>query len=129
MISPFVVKIKLCNDQYMLINTKNGSMIKVDSEALRELEKENPDLNDGVLFMLRNSGFLVDRPDKEELEEYFNWLWDNIYPNNYHIIVVTYTCNLNCSYCYQRNIKRERDLTKEQVEGVFSFTPCYLNSI
>ncbi|HIH73456.1 MAG TPA: radical SAM protein [Thermococcaceae archaeon] len=94
-------------------------MIKVDSEALRELEKENPDLNDGVLFMLRNSGFLVDRPDKEELEEYFNWLWDNIYPNNYHIIVVTYTCNLNCSYCYQRNIKRERDLTKEQVDKIF----------
>lgn len=119
MISPFVVKIKLCNSQYLLINTKNGSMIKVDSEALNELEKENPELDNNILSILRQSGFIIDKPDNKEVRKYFNWLWDNIYSNNYHIIVVTYTCNLNCSYCYQRNIKREKDLTKEQVDKIF----------
>ncbi|EHR77629.1 hypothetical protein OCC_12631 [Thermococcus litoralis DSM 5473] len=63
MISPFVVKIKLCNDQYMLINTKNGSMIKVDSEALNELEKETPNLEDDILFILRQYGFITDEYD------------------------------------------------------------------
>jgi len=119
MISPFVVKINLNNGEYLLINTKNGSMIKVDSEALNKLETENPELDSNILPILKRSGFIVDKPDDEELEKYFNWLWDNIYSNNYHIIVVTYTCNLNCSYCYQRHIKRGRDLTKEHVDKIF----------
>ncbi|WP_461864193.1 radical SAM protein [Thermococcus sp.] len=119
MISPFVVKINLSNDEYLLINTKNGSIIKVDSEALNELETENPKLDDGILSILWEFGFMTDKTDNKELEGYFNWLWDNIYSNNYHIIVVTYTCNLNCSYCYQRGLKREKELTKEQVDKIF----------
>ncbi|USS39897.1 radical SAM protein [Thermococcus aggregans] len=119
MISRFVVKINLSNGEYLLINTKNGSMIKVDNEALGELEKENPELDSNILSILKRSGFIIDKPDDEELEKYFKWLWDNIYSNNYHIIVVTYTCNLNCSYCYQKNIKRKKDLTTEQVDKIF----------
>ncbi|WP_297435272.1 radical SAM protein [Thermococcus sp.] len=119
MISPFVVKINLGNGEYLLINTKNGSMIKVDSEALNELETEHPRLDNSILSILRQFGFIIDKFDNKELEEHFNWLWDNIYSNNYHIIVVTYTCNLNCSYCYQRHIKKRGDLTKEHVDKIF----------
>jgi len=119
MISSFVVKIDVGDNQYVLINTKNGSIIRVDAEALNAMEHDPHSLGDNEVEALKSMGFLVDEPDQDEMRQYFESLWNSVYRNNYHIMVVTYTCNLNCSYCYLRDRRLGADMTHEQIDSAF----------
>ena len=63
-----------------------------------------------ILNFLEENRFLVS--SQENIKEYFDHLWEKEYAYNYHLIVLTYTCNLNCSYCYQKHLrKKEIDLS------------------
>ncbi len=117
MISSFVVKIEIAKDRYLLINTKNGSIIRVDKDGLDAIQNETLDTT--TEKALRSAGFIVDTPDNSKVEEYFKTLQESVYSDNYHIAVVTYTCNLNCSYCYLRNRRFGADLTYEQIDSMF----------
>ena len=74
-----------------------------------------------ILDILEKNDFLTYSENREEdSKEYFDHLWKKEYAYNYHIIIPTYTCNLNCSYCYQKHLrKKKKDLSYEQIDKIF----------
>ena len=74
-----------------------------------------------ILNILEKNDFLIYSENREEdSKEYFDHLWKKEYAYNYHIIIPTYTCNLNCSYCYQKHLrKKKKDLSHEEVDKIF----------
>jgi len=89
--------------------------------ALIEQKKGKTKEERNILNLLEENDFLVSSQNEtKNIQEYFDHLWEKEYAYNYHLIVLTYTCNLNCSYCYQKDLrKKKKDLSYEEVDKIF----------
>jgi len=90
------------SDEYFIINSLYGSADIIDRETYHGLL--NGKISDGEIA---ERGYLVD-PETERArfrKEYLRFLDDRETDEVQLFFVPGYTCNFNCSYCYQGNYK------------------------
>jgi uncharacterized protein len=112
------------NFGYILVNSLTGSMDFITEEIKQEIEKN--ELNGA-----ETTEYLVERGyacknEKEEFEK-IKILSDYTYKKSKNkvpkvILLLTYLCNYNCEYCYQKNLRREkRYITEQQINTIFNY--------
>lgn len=107
-------------NEYFIVNSLSGS---ADILTQQELENYKSDkfLND-PLWM--NRGYVVDREQENKFfrEKYLDFI-DSRDDDEIQIFYVpNYTCNFNCSYCYQNDYKNEVvPFSKEVIDAFFRY--------
>ncbi|BBE30353.1 radical SAM/SPASM domain Clo7bot peptide maturase [Tepiditoga spiralis] len=94
-------------NNYYILNTENGALIKLDKNSYEHLKNKNiKKLSNEEVNILRKNGFIIDK------NEYNNFYFNN--RNNYLIskhlksdslkidIAVTNKCNFSCTYCFEK---------------------------
>lgn len=110
MLSRYVYRIKLNNNHYLLYNALNKCLIEVDNLDEEEWRKDTY-INS---FMISNNFIIKKWGDDLTLKE--EYLLTYKYSSDYisYVIHTNYTCNFNCSYCYQ-GIINETFLMNESI--------------
>ena len=134
-ISKLYVSIKVNSDEYLLINTRNGSVDIVDKDIIDLLfgwEKLGFKYDENIRDLcdaLRDSGYLTEESPEEELLE-VKMFCDNLFARfsrcKTHIIIPTYNCNLRCIYCWESFLKKrgrewiEKTLDEDAIDEIFN---------
>lgn len=129
--SSYIIPVSISNDEYLIIHGYTGAFDVVDKSLkdllLRNSEVTEKDIKDKSIYdRLKKRGYITDKTLDEE-REYVNRIADLLfketkyYPNQY-FLVVTYNCNFDCPYCYEKTLfdRNKKDfirvITKEQVD-------------
>ncbi|MBU7015798.1 MAG: radical SAM protein [Theionarchaea archaeon] len=95
--------VKVGADEYLLFNQVTGNLALVDKEVVDFLEIPDNEGNP-VSFLLKEKGFLIEDDIVEDADYLCSVPKEKGESLLRHIIVVTYQCNLRCSYCYQDDV-------------------------
>lgn len=113
LLSKYIEVIRFKSD-YILFNKLNGSIILLPEDEILSIGKKYFILNeeeDNLLELEDNDYFIDDRIIEEYIRSLNN---SHITPDTNIIISVTEMCNLNCSYCYQRNWDKQSHMDKSE---------------
>ena len=113
LLSKYVELIHFQSD-FILFNKLNGSIILLPEDKILSIGKKHFIINEvkANLLELEDNDYFV---DDTRIEEYIRLLNNpHITPDTNIIISVTETCNLNCSYCYQRNWDKQSHMDKSE---------------
>lgn len=119
--SKYTIFSKIRNsDNYYLVNllTGNADIISAD----KALEIQNSVFSDVHEFV--EKGYLVDEKEEKRLynEKYLDFLDDRESDEIQIFFVPWYTCNFDCSYCYQSEYNSlHRTLTRETIDAFFRY--------
>lgn len=113
LLSKYVELIHFQSD-FILFNKLNGSIVLLPEDKILSIGKKHFIINEvkANLLELEDNDYFV---DDTRIEEYIRLLNNpHITPDTNIIISVTETCNLNCSYCYQRNWDKQSHMDKSE---------------
>lgn len=117
--------VKVGANEYLLFNQVTGNLALVDREVVDVLETPDNE-GDPVSFLLKEKGFLIEDDLVEDADYLCSVLKEKEESIMRHIIVVTYQCNLRCSYCYQDDVLsthppgwETRVLTRQLVDDLY----------
>lgn len=102
--SRYVLTVPLPEGEYLFVNTLSGAMIK-GTEEVRSILERGPanNFDQRVVLSLLSSGFLTEMTPKEETEAALRKVASLDAAREYTLfaLVLTYKCNMRCSYCFQ----------------------------
>jgi len=107
------------NNAHMLLNSKFGSSILLNTEFFKQIANESPD--EELQFKLIQRGFIKvpeSRPCKTE---------ETILPK-FFIIDLTQACNFRCSYCFRHLEEKARTITWETLDAIIDYVAWYCKS-
>ena len=133
-ISSYIIPIQLSNNKYIIIHGYTGAFDIID-KSLKDLlsTKGIVSVNDfpdsSTYATLKERGYITEKTQEEEREHVSKiakllFQETKLYPNQYSLIV-TYNCNFDCPYCYEKTLfKRDQKefthvITKEQVNTFY----------
>ncbi len=132
-----IVPVKWGN-YFLLINTLNGAMIKVNQEEFDYIKKQQKSFfedenGSSVLLELKRLGFVVQSDDEEHRmkDELIKKVMLSQATKNSAIIVLTYSCNFSCPYCYEgaNENKLLKVISKSQIDRIMDIcndrTDCF----
>ncbi|MEM2939677.1 MAG: 4Fe-4S cluster-binding domain-containing protein, partial [Candidatus Bathyarchaeia archaeon] len=108
---------------YLVYQTATQAILLLSKEVLFGLlEGKINDLPEDYVSELRRNFILVeDDCDELSIYEYLMYLGKfNVRGLNY-VIVTTYNCNIECTYCYQRDIRIDSPMSIETANKVADF--------
>jgi len=107
------------SDNWFIVNPLSGSADILDRETFEQLQTsggENPELID--------NGYIIDPVQEKRLfrEKYLRFLDDREKDEVQIFFVTNYSCNFDCSYCYQAGYEPlPVSLTKEVTDAFFDY--------
>ncbi len=105
--SRYIMKIPGLQGEYLFVNTFTGALISGTEELLKIIHGDTDDCDEEMLSSLVSAGFLTELTPKEETEYAFSKLESiqKIYKDHtLFALILTYECNMRCSYCFQSYI-------------------------
>lgn len=121
-LSKYIKQFDLGDQKVVIFNTLTGAIDVMDEKIYDNLKKENFDqINSETIHNLKLRGYIVEhRLDEERMVKQLLTL-DGRMPDVTFIICVTYACNLDCTYCFEKKslIRGERILSKDEVDKIF----------
>lgn len=111
-------KYSLVIDETYLFNTLWGSLEKINKDFLKKWNEFKWDnFSDTEKSILKSRKHVVD--DSEEILNYEDF---NVQSNNVSrfYIIFSYDCNLNCTYCFENNIKKKESITNYKLDYLFA---------
>ena len=110
-------------NQY-LFNTFNGSCYEVDNTIADIVKRASiDDLKEDVRELFTLSRVII--PDETNEDHVISYMRDHAkYSNRHHgsTVLLTGSCNLRCTYCFQGNEKTTEFMTMEQADRYIKFT-------
>lgn len=106
-------------NEYFIVNPLHGSADLMDEDSLQNFLKMQ-----GETGELTEKGYLVDRAEEQKLfrSKYLQFLEDREKDEVQIFFVTNYSCNFNCSYCYQAGYDlHQQVLNKEVIDAFFSY--------
>lgn len=105
--SKYSILLKLEKDEYLLINSRSGAVDLVDADVVTVLKSPDAGPAD-VVACLNERGHLTELSPQEEVLKMEALCKDYVKTHqeiNTHVIIPTYNCNLECSYCFLSNLQ------------------------
>ncbi|OPY54912.1 MAG: molybdenum cofactor biosynthesis protein A [Methanosaeta sp. PtaU1.Bin112] len=103
-LSSFNLYFPIDSSQYLLYNTFTGAILRIDPPMEKALQSGAIELLSlDEREVLRSCGVIVeaDSDERKKFEYRYNGLkYGSL--NSTFVVIPTYSCNLSCSYCYQR---------------------------
>jgi len=138
-----MVIIPVEKEKYLLVNTLNGLMDEVDTRVYELLQAwdsfneiiPNDEYEVGIFNNLKTRGYLVSDDEEEsviksnllcKLKEASDVSKDNL---SHITFVLTYNCNFNCQYCFEKDKKGSKLMTPAMVDAAFDAHGSDVNSI
>lgn len=108
---------KQLNDEYILVfNTLSGSLDIFEKEKYHMIKDAVDDVDIDLQENLKSRGYFFDSPDDEK--KAMKALEIKKQVPSLFIIAPTYACNLNCSYCFEKNNSvKELTMPPEMLES------------
>jgi uncharacterized protein len=115
-------------DQFLLFNTHTDALALVDSDMKGVFdhfdESVAPSLSEEELAIMKSKGFLIDEKVNEIDQVQFRY--NNFIINNYNSLVeltliMTYACNLGCTYCYEKDLQVARSMDSSVIQKVKTY--------
>lgn len=105
------------SDDYFVVNALSGNADIMDEATYHNLMNAT-----GAVDELAEKGYLIDPYDEKKIfrEKYLKFLDDREKDEVQIFFVTNYSCNFNCTYCYQAGYKEHpQKLTKEIIDSFF----------
>lgn len=104
----------------IIFNPLSGAFDVLDKIDIERLEKIrfNQDVDEEVIKQFLRRGYIYSNEEDEQKELYkmYNLYEEITSRKERYVLCPTYTCNLNCTYCFQTGlIKRTSDLMSNKV--------------
>lgn len=109
-VSTYTIPVTLEEDEYLLINSRTGAVDLVDGEVLELLQNPSSEADPSVIEFLTERGHLTDLSSEDELnqmEDFYKEYVKKYQKYHTHVIVPTYNCNLECSYCFLQDLQEK----------------------
>lgn len=109
-VSHYTIPLKLQENEYLLINSRTGAVDLVNSNIVDILQGtlHSSEVDPSIVDFFVERGHLTDMSQEEELK-YLETLYRKYYEVHSkfktHMIIPTYNCNFQCSYCYLSDIQ------------------------
>ncbi|MFA9392324.1 MAG: radical SAM protein [Prolixibacteraceae bacterium] len=107
------------SNEHFIVNALSGSADILDETSYQQLLNPSGDLAE-----LLEKGYLVDAEEEKKVfrEKYLKFLDDREKDEVQIFFVTNYSCNFNCSYCYQAGYEEHpQKLNKEIVDSFFTY--------
>ena len=104
-------------DEYFVVNALSGSADVMDEATYHNLINASDGVNEFV-----EKGYLVEPAEEKKLfrEKYLQFLDDRENDEIQIFFVTNYSCNFNCSYCYQAGYEEHpQRLSKDVIDAFF----------
>jgi len=108
------------SDSYYIVNILTGNADILDSEKANEIINSNYTEVDEYI----EKGYLADEKEEKKLynEKYLDFIESRDTDEVQIFFVPWYTCNFNCSYCYQSGYEnKSNSLSKELIDSFFDY--------
>lgn len=125
--SRYVITVPGPAGEYLFVNTFSGAMIAGTEEVLKILNGDQKGDKE-TLSSLVSSGFLTEFSPKEETEAAFKKLESirGIYRDHtLFVFILTYECNMRCSYCFQSYVFEKESAWLQQKMSVDQVDAAY----
>lgn len=119
------------NDNYqMIFNNISGHIDIINKDNLSNL-------NSNTEEYLYKRGYLTDKSKKEEDDQFKELSLQRFRDsqiNKKHTIILTYDCNLRCSYCYEKNLRLngkewvEKRLSSDMIDKIYKVIDHFDNN-
>ena len=128
------IDLKLKSGKHLFVNGNNGLVDVVNKKDYLLImswknqpyvEKPTEAEENAIFHLLMERGYLVDDSYDEEqerlriIEEIKESVKKRMNQCRNVSFVLTYNCNFACPYCYEKDVKNKKILTKEQVDKIF----------
>ena len=107
------------SDEYFVVNSLSGQADILDQktyELLNKVSEDNPELIE--------NGYIIDLVQEKRLfrDKYLKFLDDREKDEVQIFFVTNYSCNFDCSYCYQAGYENQPQvLTREVIDAFFDY--------
>lgn len=110
-------------EKFILFNTFNGSCLRIEAETAYALQQKNIELfNKEDLSLFRKTGIVI--PDNIDENRIFSYMLNEEKYNSKIFsatILLTMSCNLRCTYCFQGHDNRSMTLNIEKANRIATF--------
>jgi uncharacterized protein len=133
-VTKYLLTQALSKDTNLIMNTASGAVDIVDDETKNRLEDGQFPTNVDILNKLKERFYIVENPDEEEnlmhtLVKYQDLMETKPEFSIANIVICpTYSCNLQCVYCFQDNkIHENKDvMSYAQIDAAFNAIEIYM---
>lgn len=115
--STYSFPLKVDEDEYLLINSRTGAVDLVDNDVIKFLNSDLSREDASIAEFLIERGHITALSPEEELEhteKFCKLLHAKFSRVKSHIIIPTYKCNLQCTYCWERLLHSKGDAWMEK---------------
>ena len=117
MISRFTRYVKKCNC-ILVYNTFTNSCISLNLDSVYDAKKYIKECDDNILYEL---GIKTKYNEDDLMREYYNNL-RNSKETLYVMLIMTYGCNMKCTYCFEENVCNEKEfLFEDEVDDIIEY--------
>ena len=109
-VSAYCIRVKLEEDEYLLINSRTGAVDLVDREVIDLLGSDPSGADPSIVEFLQERGHITDLLPEEELQQMETLYEEYIKTHkkyHTHVIIPTYNCNLECPYCFLLDLQEK----------------------
>ena len=126
--SRYIITMHITEGKYFFVNTFTGAALLGTEKVWKILKGDNPTCDEETLTELVSGGFLTELTPQEETECAFEKLKSahNLYAEHtLFALILTYQCNMRCSYCFESYLFEkdqswlEQVMTTEMVDAAF----------
>jgi len=111
------------NDHSFLFNTFDGTCLEIDNSTANIVErKEEKKLDEETRTLFQKFGILI-QDDMDE-DNIFSYIYGRDKYNSNSVgstVLLTWSCNLKCSYCFQDHNKLEQTMTMQEADKYIKF--------
>ena len=121
-LSKYIKQFNLNDEKVVLFNTLTGAIDVMNGEMYDSLKNGNfKHINSETITQLKMRGYIFENQLEEERLVKQLLELEGKMPDVTFIICVTYACNLDCTYCFEKKslVRGERILSKDEVDKIF----------
>jgi len=112
-------------DKYYIYNTLSTSILAVPQDVISHLKSNSIDnIDEHGLEILKKNGMVVkfDTNEGAIYEHYYNSIQYCSNPEELRLVILpTYNCNLQCSYCFENCNTAKSHLTDDDISEIIAF--------